>query len=73
MPKSEKRADLPWTHLRKDLVEGWQPDLVGARAQSVPMSMWRTSWQQGRFALDSLCQLLRGTSVVLAMPPVTNL
>src|SRR5262245_25200666 len=33
---------------------------VGARAQSVLMSVWRTCWQQGRSALDFLSQLLRG-------------
>jgi transposase len=41
----------------------------GARAQSVLMSVWRTCWQQGRSALDFLSQLLRGASVVSAMPP----
>jgi transposase len=41
----------------------------GARAQSVLMSVWRTCWQQGRSALDFLSQLLRDTSVVLALPP----
>jgi hypothetical protein len=33
---------------------------VGARAQSVLMSVWRTCWQQGRSAVDFLSQLLRG-------------
>jgi transposase len=33
---------------------------VGAWAQSVLMSVWRTCWQQGRSALDFLSQLLRG-------------
>jgi transposase len=42
---------------------------VGARAQSVLMSVWRTCWQQGRSALDFLSQLLRGKPVVLALPP----
>ena len=42
---------------------------VGARAQSVLMSVWRTCWQQGRLALDFLSQLLRGTPVALALPP----
>jgi hypothetical protein len=42
---------------------------AGARAQSVPMSLWRTCWQQGRSALDFLSQLLRGTPVALALPP----
>jgi len=41
----------------------------GARAQSVPMSVWRTCWQQGRSALDFLSQLLRGTPVALTLPP----
>jgi transposase len=42
---------------------------VGARAQSVLMSVWRTCWQQGRSALDFLSQLLRGTAVALNLPP----
>ena len=42
---------------------------AGARAQSVPMSLWRTCWQQGRSALDFLSQLLRGTRLTLALPP----
>jgi transposase len=42
---------------------------VGAWAQAVLMSVWRTCWQQGRSALDFLSQLLRGTQVPLAMPP----
>jgi transposase len=42
---------------------------VGARAQSVLMSVWRTCWQQRRSALDYLSQLLRGTPVALASPP----
>ena len=33
---------------------------VGAQAQAVLMSVWRTCWQQGRSALDYLSQLLRG-------------
>ena len=42
---------------------------VGAQAQSVLVSVWRTCWQQGRSALDFLSQLLGGTSVALALPP----
>src|SRR5437660_1583818 len=53
--------------LRK--VWGGNRTWVGARAQSVLMSVWRTCWQQGRCALDFLSQLLRGTSMVLALPP----
>ena len=53
--------------LRK--VWGGNRTRVGARAQSVLMSVWRTCWQQGRSALDFLSQLLRGTSVASAMPP----
>jgi hypothetical protein len=33
---------------------------LGARAQSVLMSVWRTCWQQGHSAVDFLSQLLRG-------------
>jgi len=44
--------------LRK--VWGGSRTWVGARAQGVLMSVWRTCWQQGRSALDFLCQLLRG-------------
>jgi transposase len=53
--------------LRK--VWGGSRTWVGARAQSVLMSVSRTCWQQGRCALDFLSQLLRGTPVVLALPP----
>ncbi len=53
--------------LRK--VWGGSRTWVGARAQSVLMSAWRTCWQQGRSALDFLSQLLRGTPVVLTLPP----
>jgi transposase len=53
--------------LRK--VWGGSRTWVGARAQSVLMSVWRTCWQQGRSALDFLSQLLRGSPVALALPP----
>jgi transposase len=53
--------------LRK--VWGGNRTWVGARAQSVLMSVWRTCWQQGGSALDFLSQLLRGRLVVLALPP----
>ena len=53
--------------LRK--VWGGNRTWIGARAQSVLMSVWRTCWQQGRSALDFLSQLLRGALVPLAMPP----
>jgi transposase len=44
--------------LRK--VWGGSRTWVGARAQAVLMSVWRTCWQQGRSAVDFLSQLLRG-------------
>jgi transposase len=44
--------------LRK--VWGGSRTWVGARAQFVLMSVWRTCWQQGRSAPDLLSQLLRG-------------
>jgi transposase len=53
--------------LRK--VWGGSRTWVGARAQSILMSVWRTCWQQGRSALDFLSQLLRGRPVALALPP----
>jgi transposase len=53
--------------LRK--VWGGSRTWLGARAQSVLMSVWRTCWQQGRSALDFLSQLLRGTPMALALPP----
>src|SRR5580693_1907882 len=53
--------------LRK--VWGGNRTWAGARAQSVLMSVWRTCWQQERSALDFLSQLLRGTSLALALPP----
>ena len=53
--------------LRK--VWGGNRTWAGARAQSVLMSFWRTCGQQGRRALDSLSQLLRGQPILLAQPP----
>lgn len=53
--------------LRK--VWGGSRTWVGARAQSVLMSVWRTCWQQGRSALDFLSHLLRGPLAALALPP----
>jgi transposase len=53
--------------LRK--VWGGNRTWVGARAQPVLMSVWRTGWQQGRSTLDFLSQLLRGIPVALALPP----
>lgn len=53
--------------LRK--VWGGNRTWAGARAQAVLMSLWRTCWQQGRCALDTLSQLLRGQAVQLAQPP----
>jgi hypothetical protein len=45
---------------------------AGARVQSVLMSLWRTCWQQGRRALDTLSQLLRGQPVLLLQPPAAS-
>jgi transposase len=53
--------------LRK--VWGGNRTWVGAKAQAVLMSVWRTCWQQGRLALDVLSQLLRGQPVALVAPP----
>jgi transposase len=53
--------------LRK--VWGGSRTWVGARAQSVLMSVWRTCWQRGSSALDFLSQLLRGEPMALALPP----
>jgi transposase len=53
--------------LRK--VWGGSRTWVGARAQAVLMSVWRTCWQQGRSALDFLSQLLRSEPVTLGLPP----
>jgi transposase len=53
--------------LRK--VWGGNRTWAGARAQAVLMSLWRTCEQQGRSALNTLSQLLRGQPVLLAQPP----
>jgi transposase len=53
--------------LRK--VWGGNRTWAGAQAQAVLMSFWRTCRQQGRNALDTLSQLLRGQPVVLVQPP----
>jgi transposase len=53
--------------LRK--VWGGSRTWVGARAQSVLMSVWRTCSQQGQSSLDFLSQLLRGKPQALALPP----
>jgi transposase len=63
------RAELAirfWVILRK--VWGGSRTWVGARAQSVLMSVWRTCWQQRRSALDFLSQFLRGKPLTLALP-----
>ena len=51
--------------LRK--VWGGSRSRVGARAQSVLMSVWQTCWQQ-RSALDFLSHLLRGAPVAEPCP-----
>jgi transposase len=53
--------------LRK--VWGGNRTWAGAQAQGVLMSFWRTCWQQGRNALDTLSQHLRGQPVPLVQPP----
>ena len=66
----DRRAELAIRFgviLRK--VWGGSRNWVGARAQAVLMSVWRTCWQQGRSALDYLSHRLRGTPVALALPP----
>ena len=53
--------------LRK--VWGGNRTWVGARAQAVLMSVWRTCWQRGANALDFLSQLLRRWPARVALPP----
>jgi transposase len=53
--------------LRK--VWGGNRTWVGARAQSVLISVWRTCWQRRNSALDFLSRLLRGEQSALALPP----
>src|SRR5208282_3635496 len=53
--------------LRK--VWGGSRTWVGARAQAMLMSVWRTCWQRGVSALDWLSSRLRGQVVVLPLPP----
>ena len=53
--------------LRK--VWGGNRTWVGARAQSVLMSVWRTCWQRGHNALDFLSQLLRRFPTPVVLPP----
>ncbi len=53
--------------LRK--VWGGNRTWVGAKAQALLMSVWRTCWQQGHNALDLLSGHLRGQAVPLALPP----
>jgi hypothetical protein len=52
-----------------ELLSGGSRTWSGARAQAILMSVWRTCWQQGRSALGSLSQLLRGVSVALTLLP----
>ncbi len=42
---------------------------IGARAQAVLMSVWRTCWQRGQNAVDFLSQLLRRPQALVALPP----
>jgi transposase len=51
--------------LRK--VWGGNRTWIGARAQAVLMSVWRTCWQRGRNALDFLSQLLRRRPAVVGL------
>ena len=53
--------------LRK--VWGGNRTWLGARAQAVLMSVWRTCWQRGQNALDFLSQLLRRWPLLLPLPP----
>jgi transposase len=53
--------------LRK--VWGGSRTWVGARAQAVLMSVWRTCWQRGHNGLDFLSQLLRREPAVVGLPP----
>jgi transposase len=53
--------------LRK--VWGGNRTWVGAKAQAILMSVWRTCWQQGRTAFDFFSHLLRGCIEPLAQPP----
>ena len=53
--------------LRK--VWGGNRTWVGAKAQAILMSVWRTCWQQGRTAFDFFSHLLRGRIDPLAQPP----
>jgi transposase len=53
--------------LRK--VWGGNRTWVGASAQAVLMSVWRTCWQRGHNALDFLSQLLRRWPAWLPLPP----
>jgi len=53
--------------LRK--VWGGNRTWIGARAQAVLMSVWRTCWQRGQQALDFLSQLLRRHPSPVALPP----
>jgi transposase len=53
--------------LRK--VWGGSRTWVGARAQSVLISVWRTCWQRGQSAFDFFSQIPRSGPVTLALPP----
>jgi transposase len=53
--------------LRK--VWGGNRTWVGARAQTVLMSVWRTCWQRGHRGLDFLSQLLRRAPALVGLPP----
>ncbi len=53
--------------LRK--VWGGNRTWVGARAQAILMSVWRTCWQRGFNALDFLSQLLRRTPALAQLLP----
>jgi transposase len=53
--------------LRK--VWGGNRTWAGAQAQAVLMSFWRTCWQRGQNALDSLSHLLRRRIIPATLPP----
>ena len=53
--------------LRK--VWGGNRTWAGAQAQAVLLSVWRTCWQRGQNALDSLSSLLRRRIIPAILPP----
>ena len=70
IPATNHRAEQALkTPIVNRKVWGGNRTWAGAWAQAVLMSFWRTCWQRGQIALDSLSRLLRRRIIPATLPP----